>query len=183
MLRYLFVILCFTLAQPLAAQTGHEPGTPLPAFKLIVPDDVEIKTTDSLGHTIPPSRLQYAHHVYTDKDLLGKGNLFILTFNPMCEHCTEVTTMLIEHIAMFKHSRIVLIGSPDLVGNFSFFMHGLHRKSLPPQMLLGIDASGYIDNTFTYEGLPQVNIYGHDGKLLKVFVSGVTMEALKPYIE
>jgi hypothetical protein len=183
MLRYLLTLLCIGFTISLTAQTGHEPGTPLPAFKLIVPDDVEIKTTDSLGHTLPPSRLQYAHHVYTDKDLVGKANLFILTFNPMCDHCSEVTTMLIQNVALFKHSKIVLVANPDLIGNLSYFMHGLHRTSLPPQMILGIDASGYIDNTFTYEGLPQINIYGHDGKLLKVFTSGVTMDALKPYIE
>jgi hypothetical protein len=52
-----------------------------------------------------------------------------------------------------------------------------------PLLQVGIDSSEYIDKTFNYESLPQINIYNKERRLIKTFSGPVPIENLKEYIE
>jgi hypothetical protein len=52
-----------------------------------------------------------------------------------------------------------------------------------PFIKAGLDSSGFINNVFLYQTLPQINIYNAERRLLKTYAGEVPMDTLKKYIE
>jgi hypothetical protein len=137
-----------------------EIGAPMPSFLLI----------DSNGKHI------------TNKDLQNKANLFLMIFNPTCEHCEEMTMQLEKNISLFNKTKVLLATKPNQVENKKYIMQSLHTKDYPP-FIIGLDSSHLIDRTFLYKNLPQINIYNKKRKLIKVFCGDTPIDSLKSYIQ
>jgi protein-disulfide isomerase len=138
------------------------PGAPLPKLKL----------TSGTDSTI----------IITNEQLANDANLFIMTFNPTCDHCQAEATILKSNIFLFKKSKIVMVASPVMKEHLHVFEEAVNIKEFP-SMQVTLDAGDYIAKTFTYQTLPQINIYNKERKLLKVFTGTTQIDSLKQYIE
>jgi len=167
-------------------------GAPMPPIKLLLYKDTTTKkdTTASAGETKHHPRKK-KHQEYTkmpgdkyltDKDLDNNANLFVMMFNPTCSHCQDETVIIRNNIALFKKTQLVLMANPVMGQYLPDFVNMLHVLDYP-EMHVGIDSCGFIDKVFMYSMLPQINIYGRDRKLLKIYNGETPMDSLKKYIE
>lgn len=137
-----------------------EDGAPMPDIKIITKDGTKLVTEDFDGHSY----------------------LWVMMFNPTCDHCQEQTFTIEKNIDLFDKTKIVMLASPEME-SFLDFYNNVTRYSKYPKINVGIDSSDFINKTFRYEALPQINIYDKDKKLIKVFAGAVAIDALKPYID
>jgi hypothetical protein len=105
-----------------------------------------------------------------------------MMFNPTCEHCEDMTFAIEKNIDLFKNSHILLVAAAGMGPYLEFFENGTRVRNFP-KIKLGLDSSNFINRTFIYESLPQINIYSPDRKLLKTFSGITTIDSLKPYIQ
>jgi hypothetical protein len=135
------------------------------------------------GSPLPPIRaVSLTGEQYTDASLKNNANLFVMMFNPGCEHCEDMTLALIKNIDLFKQSNIVMIAAPMQGPYMPPFINGL-RTNKYPTLKIGLDSANFIDRTFNYIALPQINIYGPDRRLIKSFAGITTIDSLKRYIQ
>lgn len=140
-----------------------------------------------IGAPMPPIKMTVylgaqGKEILTDKDVANDANLFVMMYNPTCGHCQEETLLLEKNIFLFKKSHILLLAAPGMDTYMDFF-ENTTKVSQYPSIKVGLDNSGFIDKTFNYTGLPQINIYDKDRKLLKMFNSDTPLDSLKPYIQ
>jgi len=137
----------------------------------------------AIGAPMPPLRAVYPKKaVYTSEILKNDANLFVMMFNPTCEHCEDMTFAIEKNIDLFQKSHILLMAAPAMGPYLEFFENGTRVKNFP-KIKLGLDSSDFINRTFIYESLPQINVYSADRKLLKTFTGITTIDSLKPYIQ
>jgi thiol-disulfide isomerase/thioredoxin len=137
----------------------------------------------SVGSPMPPLRVVApSGQVFTDSSLKNEANLFVMMFNPTCEHCEDMTRALEKDIALFKSSALVLMATPNMGPYLEYFDKNT-KYSQYPTIKVGLDSSKFIDHTFTYQSLPQINVYDKDRKLIKSFSGINTIDSLKPYIQ
>jgi hypothetical protein len=120
--------------------------------------------------------------VITDIMLRNDANLFVMMFNPTCEHCEDMTRDLEKHIGLFKKSQIVLLAAPAMGPYLEYFDKTTHYTQFA-SLKVGVDSAKFIDRTFNYEPLPQINVYSKDRKLIRSFSGLNTVDSLRPYIQ
>jgi hypothetical protein len=174
-------------------QTDYkQQGSPMPALEFMAYDDTttenkqlnrkekkrakrsQLKSADSSNANL--------YHLVKAKDLNNNGNLFIMMFNPTCLHCEDAAFMFEKNIELFKKTQIVLLAN-KLMSEYIPDFAQRHHVARYPSMYIGYDSSQYIDNTFLYQALPQINIYNHERKLLKTYCGEVSIDTLKKYID
>ncbi|MEO6831310.1 MAG: hypothetical protein ABI169_03870 [Chitinophagaceae bacterium] len=136
-----------------------------------------------LGSPMPEMRVVYPKKgTYTGNDFKNKSNLFVMLYNPTCEHCESMAMDMTKHIDLFKTSQIVMMAAPMMVPYLEFFENTTKVQNFP-KIKYGVDSSEFINKTFTYAGLPQINIYDADRKLIKIFTGIENVDSLKAYIQ
>jgi thiol-disulfide isomerase/thioredoxin len=140
-----------------------------------------------IGASMPPIKMTVylgaqGKEILTEKDVANDANLFVMMYNPTCGHCQEETQLLEKNIFLFKKSHIVLMAAPAMDTYMDFF-ENTTKVSQYPSIKVGLDNAGFIDKTFNYTGLPQINIYDKNRKLLKMFNSDTPLDSLKPFIQ
>lgn len=118
----------------------------------------------------------------TDKELRNGANLLVMMFNPTCSHCEEMTFTLEKNKNLFHQSKIVLLATPVMNIYVPDYAQRHHVDQLP-FMYIGFDSSGFVDKTFLYQSLPQINIYGKDRTLIRTFTGDVPIDSLSRYID
>lgn len=137
----------------------------------------------SLGSPLPKLQVTTKKgEKLTNKDFENDANLFVMLFNPTCDHCQEETRVIEKNIDMFEESKILLVAAPSMIDYLEFY-NNVTRYSKYPKITVGVDSAGYIDQVYTYEALPQINVYDKDRKLIKVFSGSTPIEDMKPFIE
>jgi len=158
-------------------------GAPMPPLVFMSYTDT---TTEARAlRTIKKYRkmgMDTTYTVLTEKDFDNGANLFVMMFNPTCLHCEDATFMLEKNIDLFKKSKIILLANKVMADYIPDFSERHHIAHLPP-MYIGLDSSGFIDNAYLYQALPQINIYGPDRTLLKIYSGDVPMDSLAQYID
>jgi hypothetical protein len=135
------------------------------------------------GAPLPPVNFFLKNGRYvTNEDLDNGANLFIMMFNPTCEHCQDQAQQLEKNIALLKKSIFIMIAAPQMKEYLSYFENGTHVSQYP-SIKVGLDSSKYIEKTFSYQALPQINVYDANRKLLRVFVGETSMDTLKQYLQ
>lgn len=135
------------------------------------PKNIYKERTDSSG--------KYTY--MTAEDFNNGSNLLVMMFNPTCSHCEDVAFMIEKNIDIFKKNKVVLLANKMMDLYIPDFTER-HHIARYPNMYIGYDSSGYIDNTFLYQSLPQINIYDADRKLIKIFAGEVPLDTLKKYV-
>lgn len=121
-------------------------------------------------------------NTYSEKDFEKKSNLFVMIFNPTCDHCIEMTHTIEQNIDLFKENDIVLMSAPSMLPYMEYY-DNTTKYSNYPKLKVGVDSAGFIDKVFVYQTLPQINVYNKKRKLLKTFTGDVPIDALKEYID
>ncbi len=136
-----------------------------------------------IGAPMPQLQLELeGGKVLTNKSVQNKANLLVVMYNPLCEHCQEQTSTLIQNIHLFKKTKALYLTTAEMWAYVNLFETAT-KYSRYPQLVVGIDRSGFGDKVFLYQPLPQINIYDAERKLIKVFTGGVPIDSLKPYIQ
>jgi hypothetical protein len=137
-----------------------------------------------IGSPMPPMRVvdTNGRAVATNASVQNGANLFVMMFNPTCEHCEEMTVSLEKGIGLFKQSNIVLMAAATMGPYLPYFNNTTHYMEFT-SLKVGLDSDKFIDKTFNYEMLPQINIYDKERKLIKSFSGLETIDSLKPYIQ
>lgn len=137
----------------------------------------------AMGAPMPNLRVVYPGKAeYSTENLKNDANLFLMLFNPTCEHCEDMTISIEKNLDLFKKSHVLLVAAPTMGPYLEFFENGTRIKNYP-QIKYGLDSSDIINRIFIYEMLPQINVYNADRKLIKTFHSIEDIDSLKPYIQ
>jgi hypothetical protein len=137
----------------------------------------------AIGAPMPPMRVVTADgNVITNETIANNANLFVMMFNPTCEHCEDMTRALESNLNLFRKSSIVLMAAPAMGPYLDYFDKTTHYTKYPA-LKVGLDSAKFIDHTFNYETLPQINIYDKDRRLIKWFSAINTIDSLRPYIQ
>lgn len=135
------------------------------------------------GAPLPSLKIYTREGKYlSEKDLENDAHLFIMLFNPTCEHCEEQAGIFRDNIFRFKNTKLMLLAAPAMGPHLSYFTNNAKIGGYP-SIQVGLDSSGYIEKTFLYETLPQINIYDKERKLVRMFNGIVPIDSLKAYID
>lgn len=185
MLRKLLIISCLLGTVFIAFAQKDKKSKQNPATATVDTAKINYK---EIGSPMPPLKATIykgkdaGKEIVTDKDIANKANLFIMMFNPTCGHCQEETQLLEKNIFLFKESHIVLLAAPTMDSYMDFY-DNTTKFTQYPSIKVGLDNSDFITKTFNYVGLPQINIYDKDRKLIKIFNSDTPLDSLKPFIQ
>lgn len=156
-------------------------GAPMPPFRLVPWNRDSLMLTTTEKHN-KRSRKDLMTSPVTNRELDNGANLFIMIFNPTCSHCEDETALLEKNISLFNKSKLVLMATPVMQPYIHDFVKTMHVEDYP-SIIVGIDSAGFLDKLFMYQTLPQINIYDHDRKLLKIYNGEAPIDSLKQYIE
>jgi hypothetical protein len=135
----------------------------------------------SVGAPMPPVNIKVGDKIVTSKDLKNKANLFLMIFNPLCDHCQHTTQKVIEKIGALDKSHFMLVATPEMKQYMGTF-DSVTQVSKYPKLQVGYDSST-IARLNTFMGLPQINIYDKDRKLIKILTSDFPIDSLVKYME
>lgn len=161
-----------------------QPGAPMPELLLMSFDTIRDfgKRKDRQNEQFLMDTNNVKTRLYNKNNFTKKGNLLVMLFNPTCGHCEDQTDILEKNKALFKKSEVILMANktmktylPDFIKN-----HHVHDYEM---FTIGIDSLNFINSTFLYRALPQINIYNTDRKLIKIFAGQVPIDSLKEYID
>ena len=150
----------------------NSPGSPMPPFLINMQEPLQVVDA-STKFTAKP---------LTDKNVKNDANLFVMLFNPTCDHCEDQTMMMEQNIGLFKKSNIVLICSKTNKQFLNNFLLITHKKDYP-KINVGMDSTDFVQKTLLYSQMPQLNIYDHNRKLIKIFSGATPIDSFKMYIE
>jgi len=176
------------VSAPVAKIDYHQTGAPMPSILLYRVDTVKIDTVGTkkkrrhanAAKKEPVTTIQ--QKIVTDKDLDNGANLFVMMFNPTCGHCEDQTQRFERSIDLFKKSKLVLMAKPNMQEYLPNFIKSFDIKYFD-KIMVGVDSGKFVDETFLYSALPQINIYDKDRKLIKAFAGEVLIDSLKQYIQ
>lgn len=161
------------------------PGAPMPQLMLVTLDSVtDMKKAKKVmkktpGYMVSP----YKTNMYTDKFFAANAPLIVMMFNPTCGHCESQTDEFIRVADRFKDTKLILLANPQMKAYLPNFITNHKIKEQATYMTLGVDSQEFIKNTFLYQALPQINVYGADRKLIKAYSGNVPMDTLLQYIQ
>lgn len=183
MQQKLLIALCLLL--PFAGLTQgrkkHRKQQAAAAAPAPLPDGTDYKQP---GAPMPPVRLVTMEgKVYDNKALEGGGNLFLMFFNPSCDHCMEMTRQLQKNVFLFKKSKVVLVAGESMGKYVTPFLREMNMSQYSATLPVTLDSSATIGKLFLYQSLPQINVYDHDRKLIRVFAGLSSVDSLRQYIE
>ena len=148
----------------------------------------EVKVTDTIdyrkiGTPLPQVRFFTKEGKYiTNESIKNDAHLIIMMFNPTCEHCEDQAMKFKENIFLFRKSNLVLVAASVMVPHLGFFINNTKIAEYPT-IQVSVDSSNFINKTFLYQPLPQINIYDKDRKLIRVFSGETPMDSLKQFID
>lgn len=135
------------------------------------------------GAPMPPIKAVTAKmKVYTERSFSDHNNFFVMLFNPTCSHCKELTKEIVKNRAAFKKHKLLLLATPPTQPYLTDFEKetGIYKY---PEFVVAIDSANFIDRTYQYNAVPQVNVYDKNRKLIKFFTGDVHFKDLKAYLE
>ncbi len=136
-----------------------------------------------LGSPMPPLRIvTIDRKSVTTASVAGNSSLVVMMFNPVCGHCAEMTMAMEQNLSLFKKTPIVLVAAAGMFDYLKDFRKDVKADNYPA-LQIGVDSAQFIDKAFNYNGLPQVNIYDKDRKLIKTFSMITTIDSIKAFIE
>jgi len=119
--------------------------------------------------TIPPLKLLLTDSatIFTEKDLKKNQQVFVILFNPECEHCQKETEELIDNIDEFKKIQIVM--STTLPFDKMKIFYEKNELGRFKNITVGQDKYYLLPTFFRISNLPFLAFYDKKGKLIDVF--------------
>ncbi len=191
MLRQFSLLLCTILLPAfLLAQTDNnpnidykQPGTPMPELHYMAYHQGPVKDKKTRRKKKADIADTAVHYTYQSGDVLTKkGNFLVMLFNPTCGHCESMAALIRDNIDMFKRSEMLLLATNTMATYIPDFAQRQRLNGDSP-MRIGYDTSGFVNTTFLYQNLPQINVYSADRKLIKIYSGEVPIDTLKKFIQ
>lgn len=133
------------------------------------------------GSPLPAMRMvDSTRKVYNERSFDSKHNLFLFLFNPTCGHCINMAKLIGENAKEFKKNEIVFMAGPQMMSYLGSFYQAT-KIGNHPEIKVGIDSAYVIEKIYTYQSLPQLNIYDKGRKLIKTFQGDIPLDTLKAY--
>ncbi|MBS1776208.1 MAG: hypothetical protein JSS64_07995 [Bacteroidetes bacterium] len=141
-----------------------------------------ITSYKELGAKLPPINFYRRDGVsIRNEDITGR-NLVIMLFNPTCDHCEKQAILFEQNMAAFLHTDLLLVAASGMGPYLGYFVNNIHADNYP-KIQIALDSSDYINQTFRYESLPQINIYDAKRKLIKVFTGNAPIDSISRYLQ
>jgi thioredoxin-related protein len=135
-----------------------------------------------IGSPLPNFLLKTENgELYANKDFRKEKYLLLMMFNPMCGHCEVATDTLESHLKEWKKTKLLLLVYPNHEGEMPVFNSNHHTADYQ-KMLVGADSFHVTDRLFLYQGLPQLNIYDKERKLIKIFHGDIFADSVAAYL-
>lgn len=179
MLRKILIVALLALPVTGFCQKKNNKKKIEPAEKTVAAPTIDYK---QIGAPLPVIRaITEENTQVVNSDLQGDGNVLLMLFNPTCDHCIDMTSLMQKNIFLFKKTKVLLMASANMMPYLSYFKNTVKASEFP-SFKVAIDSAKAIDVLFNYVTLPQINIYSPDHKLIKTFNGDVPIDSLKGYI-
>lgn len=136
-------------------------GAPIPAFSIVKPD----------GKTL------------TNRSLKPRKPVMLMIFSPTCDHCAHMIDTLKGLTANMQQTQLVLVTEARNKDQIRDFITKEELDKLPVFRNIGWDGGNLIYDIYTYQLLPQVNVYNESHKLIRSFTGAFSLDSLKQYIQ
>jgi hypothetical protein len=135
------------------------------------------------GAPMPPFSLEKANGSTITNKVLQKGKpVLLMIFSPQCEHCEHTIDSLKNMTGSFAHTQLLLVtearNKPELKG----FLKKTGLDTSRVFRNVGLDKSNLIPYIYTFQLLPQFNIYNAQHKLVKSFAGNFPLDSLRMFI-
>jgi thioredoxin-related protein len=123
-----------------------------------------------------------AFTIYTapDSSVFQKENLkenkatLFMVFSPECGHCQHETEVLLQNIAHFANTQIIMVTWLPYQEMMSFYK--TYHIADHPQITMGWDRKDFFLPYYHVQSYPSLIVYNKDGKLVKSFNDDIKME-------
>ena len=154
-------LICYTVLLALNATASvdsipaHLKGLKIPDFKLLLVDSSTSFYTENLD---------------------GKKNTLIMLFSPDCDHCQHQTEDIIQNIAAFKNTQIVM--TTVLPFNQMKTFYETYRLQRFKNIVMGRDVLYFFSPYYRAQFTPYLALYNKKGELLYTNDGQVKIETL-----
>ena len=116
----------------------------------------------------PPVKLLMADSStwYTKADLPKKKPVMVMVFNPLCDHCQEVTEDLVKNMDLFKDIHIVMVTSFNYDSLRSF--REKYKLNAHENIVVGYDPTFFLNTFYQLTNLPFLAFYNRWKELISV---------------
>ena len=126
---------------------------------------------------IPSFKIQMPDSAWFSKaDLQKNKPVLILYFSPDCGHCQLETEELLSKMKELNNLQIVMITSRPFADMANFADH--YKIKRFPAIKIGTDPARFVTTFYDVKFTPFSALYDKNGKLVKVYESGIDMEEL-----
>lgn len=126
---------------------------------------------------IPSFKIQTPDSSWFSKTNLQKNKpALILYFSPDCGHCQLETEELLSRMKELNNLQIVMITSRPFADMANFADH--YKIKRFPAIKIGSDPARFVTTFYDVRFTPFSALYDKNGKLVKVYESGIDMEEL-----
>ncbi len=107
----------------------------------------------------------------------------LMIFSPQCDHCERMLDTLKGMAGNFKKTQLLLVCEARNKGFLKDFVKKTELAKYPAFGNAGWDGGNLIYDLYTYQLLPQVNVYGANHKLVRTFTGVFPMDSLRQFIQ
>ncbi len=147
-------------------------------------EDMNPNPSHNIGAAMPSFLVDYNGTRMSDKDFKEKENLVLFLINPTCGHCMEMGHRMDSLGRIWTNTAFLFVVAQDLKSYIPGYINGAALEKHSPDYVVA-DAANLIDTLFEYrkDGLPQINIYNRDRKLVKKFYSTTPVDSIIAYLK
>lgn len=154
-LFFCIVLLALNATASVDSIPAHLKGLKIPDFKLLLVDS--------------------ATNFYTE-NLDGKKNTLIMLFSPDCDHCQHQTEDIIQNIAAFKNTQIIMTTVLPFHQMKTFYE--TYRLQRFKNIVMGRDVLYFFSPYYRAQFTPYLALYNKKGELLYTNDGQVKIETL-----
>jgi len=137
-----------------------------------------------MGASLPPFVIQKADGTSFNEQSLQKGKaVMVMIFSPQCDHCEHYIDSMKALIPMLKNTQVVFVTEARNKDGLKDFVQKKSLQKIPAFRQAGYDKGNLIYFIYTYQLLPQINLYDTRHKLVKTFTGNFPMDSLQLYIK
>lgn len=138
----------------------------------------------AIGAPIPPFKLQNEKgKILTNAHLKPGKPVLLMIFSPQCEHCEQMLDSLKNMAPAFANMQPILVTEARNKELFTDFRKGKGADIGKLFPFSGWDAGNLIYYIYTFQLLPQVNIYNSKHRLVHSFAGNFPLDSLKMFLK
>jgi thiol-disulfide isomerase/thioredoxin len=131
---------------------------------------------------VPPFKLLLTDSTwYTKEDLPKKKPIVVIYFSPDCSHCQWEAQQIVDSMEYLSNAFFVFASYKKMPEIKEFAEK--YKLLAQPNIKVGRDTAYFIPSFFRVKFTPFIGMYDEDGKFVKAFPKGATIEDLRAVLE